>query len=1136
MTDLVLDLTGTLVNNKVVGEVHDVSLLTDRVFIPAKGAFFGHGVRVINNANNIELQPVTQYRMLELVTDAVSQTKKDVYGVLYINDKNITSVTIEYQAVGGEFQFIADYLYDKIAEYLDGKTSVSGFGKIVNVPVQVQPKHHLQSLNDFHSASALVTSLDSVKRAIQIGDTAAFQAVYDYIGNAVLDAKNALMVQIDALDTHVTNIEDRTKYQDGDYLITDNDINPNVRFGYGKWTLDTNTLLYGAATPSDVGTFVNVGSASDLVARKTLFWRYDESSSGVTYSLGASSSNVNEGSTITFTLTTTGLPNNTAVPYVITGIQAADVIGGNGAINGNFVINNSGVGTKTFTLIADNKTEGAEVMRVSLKNQPNVFATATVNDTSVGATYAVRFSGSSNGAGTITSVDEGVQFYIVVTTTGVADGTVLNLKYDDSVAIGADFSTTLPTTITINSNQGIVGLTPALDQLTENIESFVVNVCTTTNINSMVARNTLSINDTSKSPTFTAKFADNSAGTGSISNINEGSTVYFHIATTNIPDGTVLNLEYYGDASNSDFSTTRPTSVMVSSNKAMVTYAILNDSVTEGTEEFTIKVVYNSTYVAERRLDINDTSIDPTFAVKFSTNANGTDTITTANEGATVYLVVTTTGIANGTVLTLEYGGDANAADFTTTRPTTVTVQSNKASAAYTIKADATTEGAEVMSVAVKSGGITKGSASLNIADTSVAATGTIRFSTSSTGSGTITATNEGATVYAIIETTNVPNGTILNLTYSGTATANDFTGVRPTTATIQSNKASVQFVTKSDFLEEGAEDFTVSTTLPSGATIAGTLTINDTSVPTYALRFSGNSTGTGSITSVNEGVPFWMFFETQGVPVNTTFYVTYDGSNLDLADNDEGDFVTGPINALVTNADGTPWKSQITFRNDNLTDGNKIMIMQIRTGSSNGPVVASAQLAVIDTSKELTFADFDFLVVRYTWSTPNGVDLDTRTFIHTPDRSANRVGYGLYASDPITEPTYLEWAGDNTSAEGSEAVLINMQNIEAAYPAEPTVNIELRAFWWNTRTDGNVRVSFSAYKGGLMYKDGTNWLNDGGLTVGNFEINVNVTDTKAGYNAGGVSDPTQYPGEALAMVTFDTATRLGVLLKIGGW
>lgn len=116
-----------------------------------------------------------------------------------------------------------------------------------------------------------------------------------------------------------------------------------------------------------------------------------------TFALTAGAAAVDEGATATFTLTTTGVAEGTAVAYTLSGIDAADLA--SGALTGNAVVGADGTATISVVLAADGATEGAETLTVTLDGK-TVSATTTVNDTSVlGQTFALT-KGLDNVPGT----------------------------------------------------------------------------------------------------------------------------------------------------------------------------------------------------------------------------------------------------------------------------------------------------------------------------------------------------------------------------------------------------------------------------------------------------------------------------------------------------------------------------------------------------------------------------------------------------------------------------------------------------------------------------------------------------------------------------------------------------------------
>lgn len=87
---------------------------------------------------------------------------------------------------------------------------------------------------------------------------------------------------------------------------------------------------------------------------------------------------VNEGSSVTFTLSTTNVANGTSLSYTISGISSNDVT--TGSLTGSFVVN-SGLATTTITMSADQLTEGAETATLTLNNGA-ASNFVVVNDTS----------------------------------------------------------------------------------------------------------------------------------------------------------------------------------------------------------------------------------------------------------------------------------------------------------------------------------------------------------------------------------------------------------------------------------------------------------------------------------------------------------------------------------------------------------------------------------------------------------------------------------------------------------------------------------------------------------------------------------------------------------------------------------
>ena len=184
-----------------------------------------------------------------------------------------------------------------------------------------------------------------------------------------------------------------------------------------------------------------------------------------TYVLSRNAASINEGQSVTFTLNTTNVVNATLVPYTITGVQAGDIAG---SLTGNMTINANGASI-VVQLVNDALTEGTETLVFSLNNG---FASVTcaINDTSITPnqpTYALSRSTAS--------ANEGEQFIITLTTSGVADNT--QMAYTVTGVQAADIGNVLLTgNFIISNNTGFATFNVTADSITEGAETFLLTL------------------------------------------------------------------------------------------------------------------------------------------------------------------------------------------------------------------------------------------------------------------------------------------------------------------------------------------------------------------------------------------------------------------------------------------------------------------------------------------------------------------------------------------------------------------------------------------------------------------------------------------------------------------------------------
>jgi len=206
-----------------------------------------------------------------------------------------------------------------------------------------------------------------------------------------------------------------------------------------------------------------------------------------TYTL-TSDDNVDEGSTLTFSVTGTNIPDDTYYWTIETG--AGDFSANNGLVT---ITNNEG--SFTVTPDADAITEGSETFTVSLRADSiagDILATSaqiTINDTSIDPpTYDLIPAGNN--------VNEGSTLRFDITGSNITNGTY----YWTVETLASDFGTSSGE-VTITDNAGSFTVTPDADATTEGSETFTVKLRADSITGAVLATSSsVTINDTSLDP------------------------------------------------------------------------------------------------------------------------------------------------------------------------------------------------------------------------------------------------------------------------------------------------------------------------------------------------------------------------------------------------------------------------------------------------------------------------------------------------------------------------------------------------------------------------------------------------------------------------------------------------------------
>lgn len=901
-----LDLVGTMPENRVVGERHPLTTESDKVFTLELGSFYSKSVVIRDVGTGNILKLGTDYHLLGYNDKASKQTGgKQVDTIVVIQRSDVAKVAVDYQAVGGVYSNLTLAFIDLLNQVKDtDRSKVDWMEHIINKPDSTLPTPHTHEIREISEIEDGVTALTKLLAAIYSLDTKNYRGVYDALYNKIRNVRTDLDTTLDFVNNELDLIISKTKYEPGDVIVGDFIENPVKWYPEVDWVLLPESFLYGNTYTSGTDPLsVDVKPGTGLMARTTHIY-VAVPKGGARYMLERSKSSVNEGDSVLITLVTVGASPGSIIPYVITGIRQEDI---QEPLTGNFILDNTLLGRLTINVIADFETEGDEIMRVSLVENPSVFTTVKINDTSKTPVFDSFFTSDYAGQTRITQINEGQTGYYQIRATDVPDGTELNLFYGGTASAN-DFSTPLPANARLNGLAFTMPVTAIEDQRTEGNETLLIKLSLSNEANAIVATS-LTVIDTSKTQSWEMYYSSDAGGNDRIAAIGEGFEFYLHVIGNNVTNGTVIGLNYGGTANIYDLEQ-RYDNLTIMNGRASCMMKTRADFETEGDETLIITSIYNGKAVANSTLVILDTSASASSNLKFSSNSSGTNTILQVNEGETFYLVLTAvSNLPDGTVVNLLYEGTATDADFTRPRPSQATVLNQKAVVEYTLVNDQTDEGDETMRVRVinTTNNVQLGVEQITIKDTSRGVVYRVLYTGGQTSDTAISSINEGQTAWLTVLGTNVPNGKVLQVEqYIGgllAITSNGDVDVNPpTTMVINNNRGSIPIQIRADMRTEGNEPLLG--IVKDGAQEIGRkeITVIDTSItPTYAMWFSDTENGNMREDRLYAAASdFWLVLETTGVVPGTRVYLgAWEGSPGNLETTPDSVVVQGPRTSI---------------------------------------------------------------------------------------------------------------------------------------------------------------------------------------------------------------------------------------------
>lgn len=173
---------------------------------------------------------------------------------------------------------------------------------------------------------------------------------------------------------------------------------------------------------------------------------------------------------------------------------------------------------------------------------------------------------------------------------------------------------------------------------------------------------------------------------------------------------------------------------------------------------------------------------------------------------------------------------------------------------------------------------------------------------------------------------------------------------------------------------------------------------------------------------------------------------------------------------------------------------------------------------------------DQDHFRLIYTWTQGDGGrDLDTYTGfapgtgvisasvdydgVYGGTNFDNWVGYAgdtyIGPGDFTSGDYYIAWAGDNTSEDGTEDILVNIDNLVTDVTTISNFEIELYGRWYSQIGTGEIDVTLELWQGGTWSDAGTVWSNSGGTLLDSVEFSI---DCLRGTGTGNKLDFENYP------------------------
>lgn len=253
------DPTASTLLNLIVGEHRPLLNIRDYVFIPSHGPFYANTL-VVRSGDRILLRG-RDYDCKVLHVAGSKVTGKEVSCIILIKDRTLSSVSIDYQVVGGQYMEVYSELKSIIDNLGSEYIETIEWLDIADKPAAFNPAAHYQPYWEFKGWEMLYDSLSAILNGITHRKQSKLEQTYKFLDTEIAKFNVWFGQQRTQLHAQFTLVADRTRDQQNSIRLINGREAPPERI-YGKWesitTIGKDRILGIAGSNATLGTNKNI--------------------------------------------------------------------------------------------------------------------------------------------------------------------------------------------------------------------------------------------------------------------------------------------------------------------------------------------------------------------------------------------------------------------------------------------------------------------------------------------------------------------------------------------------------------------------------------------------------------------------------------------------------------------------------------------------------------------------------------------------------------------------------------------------------------------------------------------------------------------------------------------------------------